>query len=178
MWEDICNWIEQYDGVEYDFQEYIRLLKGDAIFLSPTTWRNTLSILLDRLSDMIDVIDEKYTEIPDELPNRDEMKKYVTSETLTAIIEIINSIKQKLNIEPTTIRTFSTLEKHVDGLCDLIKALSENTLEKLMKTEWFDEYEDANKDFLENVFGIVKNDLPSLQFTVNDIIQLNEEDED
>jgi len=178
MWEDILIWLEEYSGAEYDLQEYIRLLKGDAIFLSPNVWRDTLSILLEKLSEIIDIIDEKWREIPEELPSRSEMKKFITMEILTEIIEILNSIKQKLNIEPTEIRTFSTLEKHVDAICDLIKALSEQTMEKLIKDEWFDEYEDMNKDFLTNVFGMSKNDLPSMQFTVNDIIQMHEDDDD
>lgn len=177
MWEEIYIWIEQYAGVSYDLTEYIGKLRGDEIFISPTVWRNNLSIVLERLSDMIDIIDEKWREIPEELPPRGDMKKFVTSETLANVIEIINSIKQKLNIEVSDIRTFATLEKHVDALYDLIKALSENSMEKLMKDEWYDEYEDQNNDFLLNVFGISKNDLPSMQFTVNDIKQLHENDE-
>lgn len=177
MWEEIYIWIEQYAGTSYDLTENINELRGDAIFISPTIWRNNLSIVLERLSDMIDVINEYWSEIPEELPPRGEMKKFVTSEILGEIIEIVNSIKQKLNIEPVDIRTFTMLEKHVDALYDLIKALSENTMEKLMKKEWYDEYEDQNNDFLLNVFGVSKNDLPSMQFTVNDIKQLHENDD-
>jgi hypothetical protein len=178
MWEEIKIWIEEYSGVEYDLNFYIDQLKGDNIFLSPTQWRNCLSLLLDRLSEMIDVIDEKWTEIPDELPPRQEMKQLITSEYLIAVIEVVNSIKQKLNIEPTDIRTFKTLEKHVDGLCDLIQALGEHTMEWLIKNEWFDEYEDMNHDFLTETFGISKSDLSNMQFTVNDIIDLHKDDED
>lgn len=176
LWEDINNWIEQYSGVTYDFEEDFVQLRDDEIFLNPTIWRNNLSVLLDTLSDLIDVIDEKWKEIPEELPPRNELKKYVTTEVLTEIIEIVNSIKQKLCIEPSTIRTFSTLEKHVDALYDLIKALSENSLEKLLKEEWFDQYEEDNKNFLTDVFQLSKNDLASMQFTINDILKSHEEE--
>ena len=127
---------------------------------------------------MIDIIDEKWMYIPEELPSRQEMKQMVTSEILTEVVGVLNDIKQKLNIEPTDIRTFKTLEKHVDGLCDLIQALSEHSMETLIKKEWFDEYEDANNDFLKETFGISKSDLSNMQFTVNDIINLHADDED
>ena len=58
MWEEIYIWIEQYAGTSYDLTENINELRGDAIFISPTIWRNNLSIVLERLSDMIDVINE------------------------------------------------------------------------------------------------------------------------
>lgn len=176
MWEELNLWIERYSGVEYDLDYYLRLLKNDEIFIAPNQWRNSLSILLDRLSDVIDVIDEYWRDLPETLPSRSELKKYVTSDVLNDIIDILNDAKQKLNIEPSVIRTFKTLEKHVDALCDLIEALSEHTMEWLMKHEWFDEYEDINNDFLKETFGIVKNDLSNMQFTINDIIQLHDED--
>ena len=176
MWDELNLWIERYSGVEYDLPYYLRLLKNDEIFLSPSNWKNSLGIALDRLSDVIDVIDEHYQDLPDEFPSRSELKKMVTSNVLQEIIEILNDVKQKLNIEPTIIRTFKTLEQHVDGLCDLIQALSEHTMEWLIKHDWFDEYEDMNNDFLTDTFGIVKNDLSNMQFTINDIIQLHDED--
>jgi hypothetical protein len=178
MWEEIKIWLEEYAGVDYDLSFYLKQLEGDNIFLAPMQWKDTLSILLEKVSEMIDTIDEKHTEIPEELPSRQEMKQLITSEYLYAVIEIINNIKQKLNIEPTDIRTFRTLEKHVDGLCDLIQALAEHTMETLIKKEWFDEYEDMNKDFLKETFGITRNDLSNMQFTVNDIINLHKDDED
>jgi hypothetical protein len=178
MWEEIKIWLEEYSGVDYDLSFYLTQLKGDNIFLAPLPWRDTLSILLEKVSEMIDVIDEKWTEIPEELPPRQEMKQMVTSEYMYAIIEIINDIKQKLNIEPTDIRTFKTLEKHVDGLCDLIQALAENSMETLIEKDWFEEYEDNNHDFLSDTFGISKSDLSNMHFTVNDIINLHKDDED
>ena len=176
MWEELNIWAEQFSGVTYDLSDYIDLLKKDAIFLSPNQWRANLSILLDKLSDLIDVIDEHHLDIPDNLPSRTELKKFATSDILTQIIDILNDAKQKLNIEPAIIRTFKNLEKHVDALCDIIEALSSHTMEWIIEKEWFDEYEDANHDFLHDTFGIVKKDLPNMQFTINDIIQLHEED--
>ena len=176
-WEDLYTWIESYAGVSYDLTDLILALSGDTIFLYPTTWRNFLSILLERLNEMIDVINENYRNLPEDAPPRDTLKTDITSMVLTNIVEIVNDVKQKLGIEPSDIRRFVVLEKHVDALCDLIRALSENSLEKLMKDEWFDEYENDNDDFLTMVFQISKNDLPSMQFAINDIRQMYEEEE-
>ena len=178
MWEDITAWLEQYSGIEYDFDFYLRQLKDDGIFIAPVQWRNNVSIVLDKLSEMVDDIEDKKHEVPDDLPSAPEIKKIVTSNILSSLIDIIDSIKQKLNIEPTIIRRFTTLEKHIDALFDLVKALAEHSMEWLIQKEWFDEYEDNNDDFLHDTFGIVKNDLPNMHFTVNDIIQLHEDDED
>jgi len=176
-WEELYIWIESYAGVSYDVSDLILALSGDAIFLNPVTWRNMLSILLDRLNSMIDIINENYHNLPEDAPPKDTLKTDITSMVLTNIVEIVNDIKQKLGIEPSEIRRFVVLEKHVDALTDLIRALSENSLEKLMKEDWFDEYENDNNEFLTMTFNISKNDLPSMQFSINDIRQMHEDEE-
>jgi hypothetical protein len=50
-------------------------------------------------------------------------------------------------------------------------------LEQLSKKDWFDEFEEDTDNFLSTQFGLRKNDLTSIQFTVNDIAHLYEEDE-
>jgi len=177
-WEDLCIWIEQYAGCNYDLTDSIRELKGDAIFLNTTTWRNQLSILMDQLSAMVDIIEEQYDSFPEDFPSKENLKKYITMEVLGSIVDIVDDVKQKLGIEPSDIRRFKVLEHHVDALCDLIHALSENSIETLIKKEWFDEYENDNKDFFKTVFQISKQDLPSMQFTVNDIKEMHDDDEE
>jgi hypothetical protein len=63
------------------------------------------------------------------------------------------------------------------NLYELIHAVSTYTLEQLSKKDWFDEFEEDTDNFLSTQFGLRKNDLTSIQFTVNDIAHLYEEDE-
>jgi hypothetical protein len=177
MWEDIHNWIEQYAGVSYDVSEYIQALSGNAMFTSPRTWYNTFSITLELLSNAVDVISEYGSELPDDLPSAPEVKRFMTSEVLFCLVQIVNYVKEKIGIDPTDIRSFTTLEQHVDVLVDLISNVTENTIDELIKSDWFDEYDEGSNNFLTDTFGLSKHDLPAIALAVQDIIEIENVDE-
>ncbi len=177
MWEDIHNWIEQYAGVSFDVSDYIQAMSGNAMFTSPRTWYNTFSITLEMLSSAVDVINEYGSELPDDMPSKPELKRLITSEVLFQLIQIVNYVKDKIGIDPTDIRSFTTLEKHVDVLVDIITTVTENTIDELIKSDWFDEYDEGSNNFLSEIFGLSKHDLPAISLAVQDIIEIENSDE-
>lgn len=177
MWDEFYNWIEQYSGCRYDLTDQIYQIDGDAIFVDPDEWKINLNCLIDQLNDMLDVLDKHKADVTDNFPSYLQLRNFIIGETLTSLIDIINSIKQKLGIEPTNINDVDTLMDHALNLYELIKAVSTYTLEQLSKKDWFDEFEEDTDNFLSTQFGLRKNDLTSIQFTVNDIMHLYDENE-
>ena len=177
MWEDIHNWIEQYAGVSFDVSDYIQAMSGNAMFTSPRTWYNTFSITLEMLSSAVDIITEYGSELPDDMPTAPELKRFMTSEVLFQLVQIVNSVKEKIGIDPTDIRSFTTLEKHVDVLVDIITTVTENRIDQLITSDWFDEYDEGSNNFLSETFGLSKHDLPAIALAVQDILEIEYEDE-
>lgn len=177
MWEDFYLWIEQYGGCSYDLTDDIRQVSGDAIFVNPEGWKINIRYILSNLDEMIDIIDDHRDSLPDVFPSYSALRNFVISETLLALIDVINDIKRKLNIEPVNINNVDTLNDHILNLYELVSATSTYTLEHLSKTDWFDQFEEDNDNFLSEEFGLSKNDLTNIHFVVNDIIQLHDEDE-
>ena len=173
MWEMIHTWIEQHSGVTYDVGEFIEKMSGNSMIVEPKIWYNNLSILLDVLNQMVDVIDEYGDLVPDDMPNKIEMKRFITSETLFSLVQIVNHVKEKLGIDQIDIRSFSVLEKHCDVLTDLITVLSENKIEDIIKNDWFEEYDEESNGFLTTVFGLSIHDLSSIVMTINDVVELD-----
>jgi len=177
MWEDIHNWIEQYAGVSFDVSEYIQAMSGNAMFTSPRTWYNTFSITLEMLSSAVDIITEYGSELPDDMPTAPELKRFMTSEVLFQLVQIVNYVKEQIGIDPTDIRSFTTLEKHVDVLVDIITTVTENRIDQLITSDWFDEYDEGSNNFLSETFGLSKHDLPAIALAVQDILEIEYEDE-
>ncbi len=177
MWEDFYNWVEKYAGCTFDLSEDFQSIKGDAIFIDPQAWKLKVFRIISELNEMLDVLEEYKTSLTDNFPSYSRLRNFLISETLTSLIENINDIKRKLNIEPVDISNVDNLRDHVVSLYELVNAVSTYSLEQLSKKDWFDDFEEDNDNFLKEEFGLRKNDLTNIHFVVNDIIQLHEEDE-
>lgn len=177
MWEDFYNWIEQYAGCTFNLSDDIQDLQNDAIFLDPMAWKLKVFYIIDELNEMLDVLKEYRTSLTDNFPSYSQLRQFLIAEVLTSLITNINDIKRKLSIEPVDINNVDNLRDHVVNLYELVNAVANNSLEQLSKKDWFDDFEEDNDNFLQEEFGLRKNDLTNIHFVVNDIIQLHEEDE-
>ena len=178
MWEDFFNWVEKYAGCTFDLSGDFQDIEGDAIFIDPMNWKLKVFYIISELNEMLDVLEEYKTSLTDNFPSYSSLRTFLISETLTSLIENVNSIKRKLNIEPVDISNVDNLRDHVVNLYELVHAVSTYSLEQLSKKDWFDEFEDDNDNFLKEEFGLSKDDLTNIHFVVNDIIQLHEEDDE
>jgi hypothetical protein len=59
-----------------------------------------------------------------------------------------------------------------------VEELRTSTVEEVLQSSWYDDYNDENDDILSTVYGIHKNDLPNMHYTIQSIIDLHEDDED
>lgn len=178
MSEEIYIWMEEQSGVTYDLTDDIQELSGDFIFTNTHAWKSNMHFVLNKLSEAIDVIDENYRNLREDLPSRDELKKLFTAEVLGSLVSIINSIKQKLNIDTADITSVNQLYSNIEVLYDIVEELRTSTVEEVLQSSWYDDYNDENDDILSTVYGIHKNDLPNMHYTIQSIIDLHEDDED
>lgn len=177
-WEAVYSWLEQHSGVSYDLNDDINQIKGDVAFTETFTWATKISLILDELDEALDVIDENYRELTEDLPGRDDFKRMLVADTIMKILNEVNGIKRQLGITPTKIKTVNELLQHVNALRDLINMLKINPIEDIIKDKLFEKYEDENDDAFSELLDLHKNDMTNLWETVRSVVDYIEDDDD
>ena len=171
MWSELFIWLERYSGVSYDFSEDIARIKGDIAFIDTYEWFNVISNLFDNLSEAIDVVDEFGDNLTDELPNKKKVKNMLTSYVISNLLDNVNDIKRKLNIDIVDISNSDTLIQHINIIMELIQMLSENEMDDIFKQQLFEKHEEENGNTFTEILNIQKDDITNMYFTVSSIQQ-------
>lgn len=171
MWSELFIWLERYSGVSYDFSEDIASIKGDIAFIDTYEWFNVISNLFDNLSEAIDVVDEFGDNLTDELPNKKKVKNMLTSYVISNLLDNVNDIKRKLNIDIVDISNYDTLIQHINIIMELIQMLSENEMDDIFKQQLFEKHEEENGNTFTEILNIQKDDITNMYFTVSSIQQ-------
>ena len=171
MWSELFIWLERYSGVSYDFSEDIASIKGDIAFIDTYEWFNVISNLFDNLSEAIDVVDEFGDNLTDELPNKKKVKNMLTSYVISNLLDNVNDIKRKLNIDIVDISNPDTLIQHINIIMELIQMLSENEMDDIFKQQLFEKHEEENGNTFTEILNIQKDDITNMYFTVSSIQQ-------
>lgn len=171
MWSELFIWLERYSGVSYDFSEDIASIKGDIAFIDTYEWFNVISNLFDNLSEAIDVVDEFGDNLTDELPNKKKVENMLTSYVISNLLDNVNDIKRKLNIDIVDISNSDTLIQHINIIMELIQMLSENEMDDIFKQQLFEKHEEENGNTFTEILNIQKDDITNMYFTVSSIQQ-------
>lgn len=171
MWSELFIWLERYSGVSYDFSEDIASIKGDIAFIDTYEWFNIINNLFDNLSEAIDVVDEFGDNLTDELPNKKKVKNMLTSYVVSNLLDNVNDIKRKLNIDIVDISNSDTLIQHINIIMELIQMLSENEMDDIFKQQLFEKHEEENGNTFTEILNIQKDDIANMYFTVSSIQQ-------
>ena len=171
MWSELFIWLERYSGVSYDFSEDIASIKGNIAFIDTYEWFNVISNLFDNLSEAIDVVDEFGDNLTDELPNKKKVKNMLTSYVISNLLDNVNDIKRKLNIDIVDISNSDTLIQHINIIMELIQMLSENEMDDIFKQQLFEKHEEENGNTFTEILNIQKDDITNMYFTVSSIQQ-------
>lgn len=167
----IHAWLEQHSGVSYEFGEDIVMVSGDVIFTDPFEWRISVENILENLSDALDVINKNSRYIPDDLPDKDSMKKTISSYVIGELLNILNSIKQKLHIEQVDINDYDVFNQHINAITSLLDMLMNNSIEDISNHDLFEKFEEENDNMFTELLHVHKNDLTNMHFTVSSIRQ-------
>ena len=167
--DELYIWLEAYSGVTFDFSSDFEEIQGDAAFIEPYAWVVTISEILEQLEACVGCIEKYGDNLTDDMPSKNDLKRYVTMSVLVTVLNNLNYIKRKLNIEEVDINNFDLLVRHVETMHDLIAMLVENSIEDILNKRLFEKHEKENDDSFYELFELNKKDIPNMSFTVNSI---------
>lgn len=169
MFEEVYDWLEQWSGSPYDLTEEIELVSSDMAFTEPYCWKLTIGLIIDNLAEAIDIINTYGDNLPEELPSKGELVKVLTAYVLCELIDVVNHVKQQMNISNTDIKSVNDLYNNVTVLTDLIDMLTEHDMDEIIKDNLFEKYNEENDDMFTEVLDIYKNDLTNIHFAIDSI---------
>lgn len=180
MWEAIYVWIESFSGSTYDVDDDINKLNDpNYVFLNTTEWKLTLAKMIDDLSDIYDIIADHSSEIPDDLPDAEAMKKMFAEKIIGAMVNALNDAKRQLHISTHSITKHDILVKEIETMYDLISMLALNDKDTIINDRMFDRYNEENDDAFIEYFNIASNDLSAMHDIVSSVIdEFGSEDSD
>lgn len=169
MISEIYNWIESRSGVSYDFNQELYDIQGDTMIVSPYEFKFGYEVIILELHECVDIIDEYKDEIPDDLPEYDDLKLQFVATVLNGITNIINHVCDRLSIKRLDISTMNSLDMTVGSLCLLCEFLNENTNESIIKNHLFEKFDSDNDNIFTQTFEIVNSDITNMTFAVDTI---------
>lgn len=169
MLDEIYAWLESYAGVSYDFNEAITELSRTNACIDPFQWKISIETILDQLSQANDVIDEYKQSIPMELPNAKQIKRILTENMLSGVLNSIRAVFLQLNLDPPTIKTVDQLRDVVQTMYELLIIIVSYDINDILKRNLYEEHEENDDNSFANVIGVMKQDITSLAMSVNAI---------
>ena len=172
MWTELYAWIEKFSGCSYNFDMDFGQIPKELIFAHPIEWRIRIINIIERLGEVMNVIDDFADDIPDYLPDASNMKKLITANAVEHMMFLINYAKMTLLLDDTDIEDYDDLINQISYLTELIQFISETDEEQLQRK--FVELDENNGNYFTNVFDIYSQDLINMKSTVDDIRELYE----
>lgn len=169
MLDEIYAWLESYAGVSYDFNEAIAELSRTNACVDPFQWKISIETILDQLTQANDVIDEYKQSIPMELPNAKQIKRILTENMLSGVLNSIRAVFLQLNLDPPTIKTVDQLRDVVQTMYELLIIIISYDINDILKRNLYEEHEESDDNSFANIIGVMKQDITSLVMSVNAI---------
>ena len=154
MFERLFYFIESYVGVTFDPHDSLDCVDNDLAFEDPFAWKSYLETSIDSVIELLNTLEEHRQEVPDELGDVNEVKRDFAHQIVGEIIEKVNTIKTKLNLE-----------------------ITENTFDDILEKNKFEELNDTNDKDMTNVLGVYNQDMMNIYQIVTDTCELLYEDD-
>lgn len=169
MWQEIYLWLEQYSGVSYNFDEDITRISKDFVFIEPYEWISTIDVIIEGMSEAVDTVETYGGLLPEDFPDKDSLKRLISSNIISKILNNINYVKRQLHIDPIEIHSFNKLVEHANGLVGLINLLTENTIDDIIQHNMFEKSDEEYDNIFTEDFNMHSSDLTNMSFTVSSI---------
>jgi hypothetical protein len=151
----------------------------DMAFTDPFGWKSNIDIAVDDVMELLNTLEEHKLEAPDSLGEIAEVKAGFAQQMMSEIIDKVNNIKTRLNLEITKIKGLNGLRSNVELLANLIEYCKDNDMEAAISAEKFDELNRVNDNDIVNVLGIHNRDMMNIWQAVSEVSELYDyEDED
>lgn len=178
MTTEIYLWLESRTGIPYNFEDDISLLSTDIIAMDPATWSLTIYNIISLTKDAIDAVDEYDDQIPPDFPSARKIKALIAEYTRDSLRRVIRTAFLTLGlVVPDEIADakLTTIRNITAAFNDLVIKLSEEPVDKINKTDWFDKYDEDHNNVFTDDICIVKQDLINIQVAITGIKEFHEE---
>lgn len=169
MWEEIYLWLEQYSGVSYDFQGDVSKISDNSIFIEPYEWVVNVNDMIEKLSDVWDIIDEYGDDLPDEFPNKISLKKFITENVTGWISGVINKVKRQLRIDQMDINDYDDLINQSTTLSEFVQMIIEYPINEILEKNMFETFNEEHNNIMTETFNISRNDISSMHIDISSI---------
>ena len=177
MFERLFYFIESYVGVTFDPHDSLDCVDNDLAFEDPFAWKSYLETSIDSVIELLNTLEEHRQEVPDELGDVNEVKRDFAHQIVGEIIEKVNTIKTKLNLEITKMKGLDGLRSNINLITNLIQFCIENTFDDILEKNKFEELNDTNDKDMTNVLGVYNQDMMNIYQIVTDTCELLYEDD-
>ena len=181
MTVEIYLWLESRTGIPFNFEDSFQSLMTDIIATDHNQWLITIRDIIDLTKDAIDAVDEFADEIPDDLPDARKMKSIIAENTRDNMRVIMKHALRILGLvipDELVVWKLTTMWNITKAMSDLIEKLITDNIDDILKTDWFDKYDDNNDNILSYLVGISKHDLTNLSIAIESIREYHEENDD
>lgn len=179
---EIYLWLESRSGNPCDCSETILgIQRNDLIATDPNKWLYGINHIIRVTREALNIVKENGYDIPDNLPGSFQMQRLIARDAREDLRTIIASGFKSIGIQvPDAVYTMTMRDCWSTAvlLVDLIKELANNSIDDILTSKWYDEYNEDNDDALSDVLHIYQQDLPNIAFAIQDIRELAAQDEE
>lgn len=179
---EIYLWLESRSGSDCDCSDTInRIQKNDLIAIDPNAWLFGINHIAAVTKEAINVVKDNAYDIPDHLPGSFQLQRLIARDARAELRQIIANGFKSLGIQvPAAVSSMTMRECWSTAvvLTDLIKELAQNSIDNVISSKWYDEYQEDNDDALSEVLHVYPQDLPNIAFAIQDIRELASQDDD
>ena len=179
---EVYLWLESRCGDSYDCSDTIKNIQSnDLVITDPMDWMYSIRNVIDHSREAIDVITEYGDELPDTFPSAKQLIRMFARDVRDDLRVVIRKAFQTLGLVPpdriATI-TMSNVWIIACTFVDIITTLTENTIDEVIKEQWYDSYNEDHDNILDEVMDIYKQDLPNIAFAIEDVREMHGEDDE
>ena len=178
---EVYLWLESRTGIPYNFEDDIKVLSTDIVATDPATWMLTIYNIISLTKDAIDAVDEYDDQIPPDFPSARKIKAQIAEYTRENLRSAIKTAFQTLGLvvpEEIDDAKLTTIRNITAAFNDLIIKLSEDHVDKINKTDWFDKYDENHNNVFTDDICITKQDLHNIQIAITSIREFHEDVDD
>lgn len=176
---EVYLWLESRTGQMFDCSDTIKYVKSnDLVVVDPNDWMYTIRNIIDITKGAIDAVDEFGDELPDTLPGKKRLQSLLAQDVRAELRVVMHEAFRSIGLmTPSQVQTasLSNIWTITITMVDLIVALTENSIEEIIKNNWYDEYNEDHDDVLNEVMHIYPQDLPNIAFAIEDIREMHDD---
>lgn len=181
MLSEIYLWLESRSGIPYNLEDEIAILNSDIIATDNVTWMIKIRNVIDLTKDAIETVNDYEDQIPDDFPNARQIKALIADYARNNVRMVMIKAFRTLGMDaPDGIEQFTLVDlwNMTKTMNDLVDELATNDIDDVIKSQWFDKYDEDHNNILTEIAGIYKQDITNISYAIRDIREYHEEDEE